>query len=270
MMNNKYTVTIRIDEEQEEVIKALFAHNNWDFEKIGMIIQKPHKSDWFGSRDSRREGHTDHDGMSDADLVAAQPTDGPRILMCHLLGTIHGRWSSGRCLAVERKGSLSFGIDAHIEASGSKKPLPCWRLAWASPVVEWWGSPGPFRLCGNCSSEYLQDSRLILGTALSAELSSVPTWKLMEIGGGSMKFSTSICVSTDTARLSCLKILWSYRTWRLSLSAVLHSAGQRIQLNMISGTQDDSIKRWRRIYTKTHLYKNSYYLHVGGLFIYSG
>jgi len=31
----KYDLTIRVDSEQEEAMRAFFAHNDWDFEKIG-------------------------------------------------------------------------------------------------------------------------------------------------------------------------------------------------------------------------------------------
>ena len=31
----KYTITIRIDREQEEAIRAFFAHQEWTFEEIG-------------------------------------------------------------------------------------------------------------------------------------------------------------------------------------------------------------------------------------------
>jgi len=32
---NKYELTIVVDGDQEEAIRAFFAHNNWNFEKIG-------------------------------------------------------------------------------------------------------------------------------------------------------------------------------------------------------------------------------------------
>ena len=32
---DKYDLTIRVDREQEEAIRALFAHNKWNFEQIG-------------------------------------------------------------------------------------------------------------------------------------------------------------------------------------------------------------------------------------------
>jgi len=31
----KYNLTIRVDREQEEAIRAFFAHNDWNFEQIG-------------------------------------------------------------------------------------------------------------------------------------------------------------------------------------------------------------------------------------------
>jgi len=31
----KYTITIRINREQEEAIRAFFAHQDWTFEEIG-------------------------------------------------------------------------------------------------------------------------------------------------------------------------------------------------------------------------------------------
>ena len=33
---SKYDLTIRVDGEQEEAIRAFFAHNDWNFEQIEM------------------------------------------------------------------------------------------------------------------------------------------------------------------------------------------------------------------------------------------
>ena len=31
----KYNLTIRVDRQQEEAVRAFFAHNDWNFEKLG-------------------------------------------------------------------------------------------------------------------------------------------------------------------------------------------------------------------------------------------
>lgn len=35
----KYKLTIRVDREQEEAVRAFFSHNDWNFEKIGNLNQ---------------------------------------------------------------------------------------------------------------------------------------------------------------------------------------------------------------------------------------